>query len=71
MEFVRREAPALVGQTLGQADVRARTGCTVIAVERDGRTLTSIDADLRVQDGDTLVVAGDDDAIDAFAELVT
>lgn len=71
VEVVRREAPALVGRTLGQADVRARTGCTVIAIERDGRTLTNVDADLRVRDGDTLVVAGDDDAIDAFAELAT
>ncbi|WP_049981372.1 potassium channel family protein [Halolamina rubra] len=71
VEVVRREAPALVGRTLGQADVRARTGCTVIAVERGGRTLTSVGPDLRVRDGDTLVVAGDDDAIDAFAELAT
>jgi len=71
VEVVRREAPALVGRTLGQADVRARTGCTVIAIERDGQTLTNVDADLRVRDGDTLVVAGDDDAIDAFAELAT
>jgi Trk K+ transport system NAD-binding subunit len=71
VEVVRREAPALVGQTLGQADVRARTGCTVIAVERDGRTVTSFGADLRIESGDTLVVAGDDDAIDAFAELAT
>ncbi|NHX35840.1 MULTISPECIES: potassium channel family protein [Halolamina] len=71
VEVVRRAAPALVGRTIGQADVRARTGCTVIAVERDGRTLTDVDADLRVRDGDTLVVAGDDDAIDAFAALAT
>ncbi|KPN31907.1 hypothetical protein SY89_02664 [Halolamina pelagica] len=60
-----------MGRTLGQADVRARTGCTVIAIERDGQRLTNVDADLRVRDGDTLVVAGDDDAIDAFAELAT
>jgi Trk K+ transport system NAD-binding subunit len=71
VEVVRREAPALVGQTLGQADVRARTGCTVIAVERDGRTVTSFGADLRIESGDTLVVAGDDDAVDAFAGIAT
>ncbi|GAB7093105.1 NAD-binding protein [Halolamina litorea] len=71
VELVRREAPALVGRTLGQSDVRARTGCTVLAVERDGETLTGVDADFRIQHGDTLVVAGDDDAVDAFAELVS
>ena len=71
VELIRRQAPALVGQTVGEADVRARTGCTVLAIERDGRTLTAIDADLRIREGDTLVVAGDDDAVDAFAELAT
>jgi Trk K+ transport system NAD-binding subunit len=71
VEVVRREAPALVGHSLADADVRARTGCTVIAIERDGRTITSIDAGMRIEEGDTLVVAGDDDAVDAFAELAT
>lgn len=70
VELVRREAPALVGRTLGEANVRARTGCTVLAVDRDGETITGIDAGFRIREGDTLIVAGDDDAIDAFAELV-
>jgi Trk K+ transport system NAD-binding subunit len=70
VELVRREAPAIVGRTLGEADVRARTGCTVLAVDRDGETITRVDAGFRIREGDTLVVAGDDDAIDAFAELV-
>ncbi|WP_435115046.1 potassium channel family protein [Halolamina sp. C58] len=71
VEVVRREAPALVGHTLADVDVRARTGCTVIAIERDGRTITSIDPGARIEEGDTLVVAGDDDAVDAFAEIAT
>lgn len=70
VELVRREAPALVGRTLGEANVRARTACTVLAVERDGQTITGVDAGFRIREGDTLVVAGDDDAVDAFAELV-
>ena len=36
LEIVRTTAPALVGQSLAEADVRARTNCTVIAAERDG-----------------------------------
>ncbi|QKY19598.1 NAD-binding protein [Halolamina sp. CBA1230] len=71
VEVVRREAPALVGHTIGGADVRARTGCTVIAIERDGRTITAVGPDVRIGEGDTLVVAGDDDAVDAFVELAT
>lgn len=69
VELVRRTAPALVGQTIKQADVRAQTGCTILAVERDGEVLITIDAGLRIREGDTLVVAGDDEGIDAFAEI--
>lgn len=45
-------APALAGRNLGDIDVRIRTNCTVLAVER----------------GDE-VLAGNDDAIDAFAQI--
>jgi len=71
VELVRRTAPALAGETIGQADVRARTGCTILAVERDGETLTSVGPDFRIRERDTLVVAGDDDAVDAFADIAT
>jgi Trk K+ transport system NAD-binding subunit len=71
VELVRMAAPKLVGQTLAEADVRARTSCTVVAVKRDGELLTGIGPEFVVQKGDTLVVAGNDEAIDRFANLVS
>jgi len=68
VNVVRTTAPALVGQTLGDALVRTKTGCTVVAVERDGDLLTSIGPDVRIEDGDTLVVAGTDEGIRRFNE---
>ncbi|MFB6177277.1 MAG: TrkA family potassium uptake protein, partial [Halobaculum sp.] len=71
VELVRTAAPRLVDQSLGEADVRARTGATVIAVDRDGRLLTDIGPDTVVADGDELVVAGSDEAVARFSDLAT
>lgn len=71
IEIVRTDAGALAGRTLAQSDIRARTGCTVVAVDRDGSLLTELDADFRIQDGDELIVAGPDHGIAAFTGHVT
>ena len=71
IELVRTAAPALAGETLAGADVRARTGCTVIAVERNGELFTEVGPDTTVREGDTLVVAGTDDAVARFTERFT
>lgn len=71
VELVRMEAPRLVGQSLVEADVRARTSCTVVAARRNGELLTGIAPEFVVRSGDTLFVAGNDEAIDRFAALVS
>ncbi|OYR46433.1 TrkA family potassium uptake protein [Halorubrum sp. Hd13] len=66
VEVVKSRVPRLVGRTVGRANVREATGCTVIAVERDGETLTEIGPDTRIGDGDELVVVGTDEGIREF-----
>jgi len=70
IEVVRTSAPALVGQTLAAADVRARTNCTVIAVERDDRLVTGVGPTFRVEAGDVLIVAGLDADVNEFNKTV-
>jgi K+/H+ antiporter YhaU regulatory subunit KhtT len=70
VEIVRTPAPELVGDTLAEADVRARTGCTIIAIERDGELLTDIGPDSRVEDGDELVAAGPDADVNDLQAMV-
>jgi len=70
IEVVRTTAPGLAGETLGEADVRSRTGCTVVGVERDGSLQTDLGADFRLEAGDELVVAGTDDGVNRFRELL-
>lgn len=43
VEIIRVRAPALSGKTIADADIRARTGCTVIAIQRNGHSSRTSD----------------------------
>ena len=66
IEVVRSRVPRLVGRTVGEANVREATGCTVIAIERDDETVTDIGPDTRIGADDELIVVGDDEGIREF-----
>jgi K+/H+ antiporter YhaU regulatory subunit KhtT len=70
VEIVRVDRGSLVGRTLAEADVRARTGVTVIAVQRGEDVLTDLGPEFRIQHGDDLVVAGTDADMNRFAGFV-
>ncbi|WP_435194455.1 potassium channel family protein [Natronomonas sp. EA1] len=69
VEVVRMQCGDLAGKTLAGADLRARTGCTVIAVERDGDVVTEVGPGFRIQHGDELVIAGTDEDVNRVATL--
>lgn len=71
VEVVRTQAPELVGQTIGDALVRSKTGCTVVGVERDGGVITDVGPNLRIESGDKLIIAGTDEGIRRFNEQMT
>ncbi|MFW6018100.1 MAG: potassium channel family protein [Halapricum sp.] len=68
IDVIRTTAPAMVGQTLQEADVRSRTGCTVVGVERDGDVYTDLGPGFRIRDGDELIVVGTDEGTNRFTE---
>lgn len=51
--------PALVGRSLAECDVRARTGCNVIAVSREGRLEINPDVSRPLPAGAELYLVGD------------
>ena len=71
IEVVRTDAPGLAGQSLVEADIRARTGSTVVAAERDNELQTNIGPDFVIQKTDTLVVVGTDAGIKRFNQLAS
>ncbi|MFC6953858.1 potassium channel family protein [Halorubellus litoreus] len=70
IEVVRTKAPGLAGQTLADALVRSRTGCTVVALERDGELHTDVGPDTEIRAEDDLIVAGTDAGTNRFKELL-
>ena len=61
---------ALVGESLGDADVRSETGVSVIAVQRGDITMPNPDSTYRIQSGDVLVTLGTRAEQAAFEDLV-
>ncbi|PSQ19275.1 metal transporter [Halobacteriales archaeon QS_8_69_26] len=70
VQVIKTQAPGLAGRTLGEAQVRSRTGCTVVAVERNGQVFTDVGPRFRVETGDEVVVAGTDEGTNRFVELL-
>ncbi len=62
--------PFLVGQTLAEAQLRGRTGLTLIAVSQaDGTIVDNPGADLRVGPGDALVLIGTEAQVRQMEDL--
>lgn len=71
VQVIRTSAPRLAGHTIGDAQVRTRTGCTILGVERNGDVITDIQPDLRILADDTLIIAGTDEDTNRFTELLS
>jgi TrkA domain protein len=58
------------GRTLGDTQARSRTGASIVAVLRRTGATPSPTPDFRFATGDTLVVVGTREGVDAVAELI-
>ncbi|MEU5838319.1 TrkA C-terminal domain-containing protein [Streptomyces diacarni] len=58
------------GRTLGSTQARTRTGASIVAVLRRTAAVPSPTPDFRFAIGDTLVVVGTREGVDAVAELI-
>jgi len=56
------------GSTIAALNIRRRFGISIVAVRRDGSYIVSPSADLVLETGDTLLVLGKDDDIEALDE---
>lgn len=59
------------GRTLADTQARSRTGASIVAVLRRTTAVPSPTPDFRFAIGDTLVVVGTREGVDAVAELIT
>ncbi len=60
----------VVGQSIGQQRIRTRTGASVVAVIRPGGSVPAPEPSFVISAGDTLVVAGTADGVEAVRALL-
>ncbi|MBI3119833.1 MAG: NAD-binding protein, partial [Candidatus Hydrogenedentes bacterium] len=68
--FYLSEGSSACGQTLQELDLRAQTGCSVIAVVRQGKPNTNPGADFQLAAGDVLVLVGAHEQLDSARLLL-
>lgn len=61
---------AAVGRTLGELNLRGRTGASVVAIARGAGRIVSPDADTRFEAGDLVAVTGSREAVSQVAALM-
>lgn len=67
IEIAKLPVGALASHTLSGAAVRTRTGATVLAIVRDGETITELDPDaFTIAAGDDVIVAGTNESVRRF-----
>jgi CPA2 family monovalent cation:H+ antiporter-2 len=64
------EGSVAAGKTLGQLNLRGRTGATVVAVSRDNERNPAPTSATRLATGDLVAVTGSEQAIDLAAALL-
>lgn len=64
--FELTTASGLAGTTIAEADIRSKTGVTVVAVRRNGEILTDVTPSFEIAADDEFLIAGRPDGVDAF-----
>lgn len=65
------EGSEIAGKTLADAQVRERTGVSIVAVQRDDDLVPSPSPNTVIKPGDTLVAIGSEEDIRQFEPLIT
>jgi len=66
-----REGSPFAGKTLEELDLRSKVGCTVIGIEKGGRTVTDIHGKTTIEEDSILAIIGSKEQIGKFEEYET
>lgn len=66
-----REGATGAGATIGETELRKRSGATIVAIVRGDKTNASPGPDFRLEVGDVAVVIGSPDSIERALKLLT
>ena len=60
---------SLVGKSLAESQIRMQTGCSVIAINHDGKMVINPDPSVCFRENDELIMIGTDDAEKQFFKM--
>ncbi|SIQ68392.1 potassium/proton antiporter regulatory subunit, CPA2 family [Haladaptatus litoreus] len=66
-----KDGSSLVGQTLQEAEIRQRTGVSIIAIQRGEETISNPSPDTSIDSGDLLVAIGTREEQAELSDLLT
>ena len=64
------DGSALAGRTIGDGELRTRTGCSLVAVLRDGTTEPAPGPEFVLQGGDVAVAVGTPEGLDQLRQIL-
>jgi len=69
MRLVQASAAGLGGLNPHSARIRERTGCSIVAIERDEKLFVDLERDFEIGPGDSVYLCGSEEAVDKYFEL--
>ena len=67
-QFVIDEDSPLIGRTIAQLSMQEKTECMIICIDRDDQSIINFPAGFTLENGDTLLLAGERDKLNVFKE---
>lgn len=69
-QYVVEPNSSMIGKTVLNLNMREKTECMIIAIDRDDHAITDIQADTVIEKGDILWIAGEKDKLEQFGENI-
>jgi len=67
-QYVIDDESPMIGKTIAQLSVQEKTECMIICIDRDDESIINFPANFILEEGDTLLLAGDREKLDMFKE---
>ena len=64
--YEAEQGSTFIGKSIKELNLRRRTGCVVTAIEREDSIITNFDSSFIIEEGDTIIIAGEEHNIKAF-----
>lgn len=65
--MVETDSP-LIGKSIMELNIQGNTECMVIEVERDKESIIDLSSGFKLEEGDTLLLAGESEKLHSFEE---